>query len=308
MRLLLCFLLILPLAVSAQTFEQSYEGIKNLNLTTGSGDIIVKKSSGSQVTLMLEHSFGDSYNPSIDQRGDRLIIKDGKNRGNSGDQTYTLMVPDNTNINFTTGSGNISASGLTVDLNGNTGSGDLEFTQMKGEVSINAGSGDLNVSEYDGNLKLNVGSGDATIDGYKGDLTINCGSGDLEAENIAAEIHINAGSGSLELENTTFTGKSALNAGSGTVNVSLGASLKHDLAINAGSGKANLDMNGNSFGGILVLEAEKKKGKIDAPYTFDKTEEIKENGQTKIRKTVKMGNESVKIKIATGSGVASVEK
>ncbi len=308
MRLLLCFLLIVPVALSAQTFEQSYNGIDNVNLTTGSGDIVVQKSTGSQVKLILEHSFGDAYEPSIDQRGNRLVIKDGDHKGKSGDQKYTLMVPDNTTINFTTGSGNISASGLSVDLKGNTGSGDLKFTKMKGVVSINAGSGDLDVSDYDGELKLNVGSGDATIDDYKGDLSINCGSGDVKAKNIAAAIQINAGSGSLDLENASFTGKSALNAGSGSVDISLAASVTHDLAINTGSGNATLDMNGNSFNGTLVMEVDKKKGKIESSFSFDSTEEIDENGRTKIRKTAKMGNDPVKIKISTASGVASAEK
>ncbi len=308
MKYLLITFLCLPLVVSAQRIEKSFSDVEDINLTTGSGDIEVRKASGNEVTVILEHSYGDDYNPSIELRGSRLVIKDGKNKSWSGEQKFTLIVPDDLDINFTTGSGNISADGITTDFKGTTGSGDLSFSSMKGEVSVNSGSGDLEVENFDGELSLNVGSGDAEVENYKGELSINCGSGDIELDSFEGAVRINTGSGSVELDNAKLTGKSALNAGSGDIDVVLSSALEADLSINTGSGDSKLNMGGNAFTGTIVMEADKRKGKIEADFDFDKTEEIEEHDQVKIRKTAVMGNSNIKIKMSTGSGVTSAEK
>ncbi len=307
MKYLLSILLCLPFALHAQTIEQSFSNVTDISLTTGSGNCEIRKASGNSVSLKLEHSFGDEYQPSIRQDGNRLVVKDGPHKG-SGKQKYILMVPDGTELKLTTGSGNVTVEGLMLELKGTTGSGNLTIKNSRGEISINNGSGDLEVADFEGELSMNVGSGDASLSDYKGELKINCGSGDVTAEGIEALVKINAGSGNIELDNASFTDKSSLNAGSGNVSVSLSNALAHDLSINTGSGKGTLDMNGKAFKGTLVLEADKKKGEIDAPFTFDSTEEIEENNQVKIRKTVKLGNENIKVKISTGSGVAAVEE
>lgn len=308
MKYLTLLLLSLPFLVQAQTFEQRYSDVTDIHLATGSADCEVRKASGNEITVIVEHDFGDDYEPDISQNGKRLMIKDGPDRRGSGDLKYTLIVPDGTDLKLTAGSGDIRVDGLKINLSGNSGSGDITLRNTAGDVSFNNGSGDLEVSDFEGELSMNVGSGETTIDDYRGFLKVNCGSGDVEIEDIEAVVQINAGSGDVELENAVFTAKSSLNAGSGNVSVELAGALTSDLAINTGSGKGHLDMNGHAFNGTLVMEADKKKGRIDAPFSFDTTEEIRENDRVKVRKTVKMGDENIELSISTGSGVASVEE
>lgn len=307
MRILFIAILCLPLTLAAQKFEQSYSGVESIQLTTGSSSCEIRRSSGNEVTVIVEHTLGDQYQPSVDQRGSRLLIKDGERKGTEGSQKYTLIVPNDLSLKYTAGSGDIEAEGLTIDIEGNTGSGNITLKDMSGSLKMNCGSGDLTVEDYSGKLALNTGSGDSDISGFQGELGINSGSGDIEMNEVNASIKVNTGSGKVDGEGIIIAGKSAFNAGSGDISIQLDEGLKHNLSINTGSGHSMLDFDGNAFTGTIVMEADKRKGEIKAPFSFDTEEEITENDQVKIRKTAVLGGDAVEIKMATGSGVVEVQ-
>jgi hypothetical protein len=80
--------------------------------------------------------------------------------------------------------------------------------------------------------------------------------------------------------------------------------------VNSGSGDATLDFGGNKIEGKVIMTANKKNGKIIAPFTFDKTEEV-DNGSdsnVRIRKTAQLGTNDIEIKVGTGSGTAEIKK
>jgi myo-inositol-hexaphosphate 3-phosphohydrolase len=80
--------------------------------------------------------------------------------------------------------------------------------------------------------------------------------------------------------------------------------------VNSGSGDATLDFGGNKIEGKVIMTANKKNGKIVAPFTFDKTEEVDNgnNDNVRIRKTVQLGTNDIEIKVGTGSGTAEIKK
>ena len=57
------------------------------------------------------------------------------------------------------------------------------------------------------------------------------------------------------------------------------------------------------------MTAGERSGNIIAPFKFDK-EEVIENGSNSktIRKTAKLGNQSISIRVGTGSGTAEITK
>lgn len=294
-----------------QKVEKNFTGIDNINMSTSSGDCIVKKSDGNKVYVLLEHNFDTNrYEPVIEQSGSTLKIKEVFSRGSSsGFAKWTLMVPDNVEIKFNTGSGNFSASNLKVSLNLNTGSGNYAFDRIIGDIVSNSGSGNMSISSFEGEMKSNTGSGNIRVSGAKGELKLNCGSGNIDITNTNAGIKANVGSGNISGSGMLIASSSSFNSGSGDVELTLSASPKADLSVNSGSGDAELDYDGNEIEGLITMKANKKNGDIEAPFDFDSTEEINENGnQTVIKKTAKIGNSNLKINVSTGSGTASISK
>lgn len=280
-------------AVGQSTIERSFEGIDEIEISISSGDAIFEKGSNNTVDIVLEHSFND-YEPEIEKRGNTLYIKerdDSRNWSWRGDALWSFSIPDGVEIDFNTGSGDADIVGLDTEVGLNSGSGDFKFKNTKGKAKMNTGSGDIELENVEGRYKMNTGSGDIGLD------------------DVAAEINANTGSGDIEVEGLMITGPSTFNSGSGDVEIALAGAVDYDLSLNSGSGNAELDFNGNPIEGEIVMKANKRNGRIRAPFEFDKVEEI-ENGRNNVtvRKSVKLGNKDIRISVSSGSGTAAIEE
>lgn len=294
LKLITLMLAMVPMIVLAQEqkIERTFDGIEEIEISVGPGDAIFEKSPDNKVYLTVTHNI-DDYQPSIEQRGDRLRIREDNKRGNwRGSATWRFKVPDNTEIDF------------------NTGSGDFEILGLTAEISVNSGSGDLNFRDFNGEAKGNTGSGDVNFEDVEGEFRMNTGSGDVEGDKVRGYLSCNTGSGEIEIKGLTLTDNSSFNSGSGNVELSLAAPLDYDLSLNSGSGDAVLDFNGNKIEGLIVMKANKRNGRIVAPFKFDKEEEEDNGGRynVTIKKTAKIGNKDVRISIGTGSGTAEIEE
>ncbi len=297
--------------VAQQKIEKEFTNIEKINMSTGSGSCVLKKSDSDKVYVTVEFTYNaDKYTPEFEQTGSTLRIKEEFNGFNvKGESNWTIMVPDNMDIRFNTGSGDFEAEGLSVELDVNAGSGDFVLTNMKGEISTNAGSGRLKINGFEGDIRANSGSGNLSVAGANGTVNLNCGSGNISLTDVTGAINANAGSGSVDALNVAILDKSDFNAGSGDVNVKLAAEPKGDISVNSGSGDAVLDYNNFDINALVVMRANKNNGKIEAPFEFDTTEEIYDNGRNPtIQKTAKIGNAAIKVKIGTGSGTAKIVK
>jgi hypothetical protein len=80
--------------------------------------------------------------------------------------------------------------------------------------------------------------------------------------------------------------------------------------VNTGSGNAELNFNGNEIAGEVVMKANKRSGNIEAPFEFDKTEEIDNGGRDNVTlvKTAQRGKGTNRIMVSTGSGDAVLRK
>lgn len=294
LRLFTLLLATLPMITLAQDqkIEKTFDGIDEVEISVGPGDAIFTKSPDKKVYLTLTHNI-DDYQPSIEQKGDRLRIREDNRSGSwRGTATWRFQIPDDTEISFNTGSGDFEISGLSTEVSVNSGSGDLEFNDFNGEARGNTGSGDINFDKAEGDFKMNTGSGDVDGNDVKGFMTFNTGSGDIEVKNLVL------------MDNSAF------NSGSGDVEINLGATLDYDISVNSGSGDAVLDFNGNKIEGMIEMAANKRNGRIVAPFEFDKVEEENSGSRNNITivKTVKIGKKDVRINISTGSGTAEVEE
>ncbi len=294
-----------------KTENKTFKNIKSIRLSTASGDITIKKSASAETKVNVRYSYDDDeYTVVMEESEGRLVLEEKFDRGShSGNSFWTLEVPDNTSLKLNSGSGNIVITDLTADVRSNTGSGDIELTAVKGELDFNTGSGDATLERMDGELKLNTGSGNISLRDSKGIYDLNAGSGDIRFDKVSGEFEVNTGSGDIKANSVTIAGSSKFNTGSGNATVSLGGDLKSSISVNSGSGDSRLEFNGRPISGTVVMTANKSGGDIVAPFKFDKEETIDNGGsQKQIRKTAKVGDQDITIRIGTGSGTAEISK
>jgi hypothetical protein len=309
--LLASVVLFTTLASTAQNnLDKSFTGIKKIKMTIASGDCIIKKGASAGVNVSLKHSYSEGFEPTIEQEGDRLILKETfRNRSMSGDATWTLTIPDGIDVSFHAGSSNLDISGLSLNLDATTGSGNLTFADVKGDIRATTGSGEVEFENFDGEISTTTGSGNTRVSKSKGDITVSCGSGNVRVLDSQAIFSASTGSGNISGRNVSINGSSRFSSGSGDSELILASSPQYNLSVSSGSGNAKLDFNGNEIKGEIVMKASKRNGSISAPFDFDQTEEI-ENGNNSdrdnivIRKTAKKGNGTQKISVSTGSGNA----
>ncbi len=313
LKITLLTLLLSGSLMAQDRISEEFSDIGKISMSTSSGDCVVKMSNNAKITVEVVHYYGEDYNPTIEKQGNTLRIKELSNRNyKSGwserSPKWTLTVPNDVRIKFSTGSGDFMASDIDAEIDINTGSGDIELGDVKGDLTSNTGSGDFILDGFDGEFSTNVGSGDVEINDAKGDMNINCGSGGIDLRNVSGGISANVGSGDIEAMGVTVAEESSFNSGSGDVEVELASSPSASISVNSGSGDADLDYNGNAIKGLITMKANKRRGEIRAPFDFDTSEEIENYNQVTIKKTKKMDNTDIKINIGTGSGTASISK
>lgn len=301
------------LTAQGQEVSKSFSGIKKINLSTSSGSCTLMKGTSNDVQVKVSYTYSsDSYRPLMDQTGSTLMLKeDFQNKNsNSGNSSWTLTIPEKMEVSFSSGSGDFEANDMSVNVSANSGSGNSSWTNVKGDSKINTGSGDIAIAGYLGDINLNSGSGKLTIVGMEGDLRANAGSGNIGLSGLKGACSVNVGSGDITAVKIDLTGKGSFNTGSGDASVTLASSPSYNVSVNSGSGDALLDFSGNKIEGKVIMTANKKNGKIVAPFPFDKTEELNDDGDdnVRIRKTAHFGTKDIGIKIGTGSGTAEVKK
>jgi len=303
---LFSILLFVSLTAWGQQFQSSYSNINEIQLSTGSADCEIIKSANAQVGLELYHNLDGDYEPIIIERDNKLVLKDNQYRGNAN-MRWVLRVPADIDIKYTAGSGDLTVKDVDINLTSITGSGDISISNVAGVYRSNTGSGDIELMTFSGEISANTGSGDISASGFNGEGSLNTGSGDVEMSDVRASLKVNTGSGDIEIDNLELTSACAFNAGSGTVEVSLGATPTHDLSINSGSGNSILKRNGHNLNADIVMSASKERGEIIAPYEFDREETREEGRKAVVTKYVSVGSgDKVVIKIGTGSGKAVI--
>lgn len=302
-----------------KTINKTFDGVDNIRINIASGNGYIKKSSSNQVKVTLEYTYDDDdYEPSFDQNGGTLRIKEEFNRGsrnwnNRGKSEWTLEIPDGLTVDMSNGSGNIEIIGIKVELDARSGSGNVEIEDISGDSRLSTGSGNIYVKNLDGQLKASTGSGTIRVSEVVGDATVNTGSGNIRANGVEGGLQFSTGSGNVDAMGVVITDHSRFSTGSGNVDVSLGGELSSDVQLSTGSGNATLDFNGVTIEGKFTMEANSKNS-ISAPFQFDKEYEEDNGGYSRrgrnkrYVKEATVGSKDIRIDISSGSGSARVRK
>jgi DUF4097 and DUF4098 domain-containing protein YvlB len=188
----------------------------NLDVSTGSGSIDIRRGSGNTVEVRgriragTDRSRSDrdaqdvvrelESNPPIEQSGSTIRI--GRDRNNNEQRnvsiSYEIVVPPDTAVRAHTGSGSQNISGLSRGLEVGTGSGSLTLADLQGHIDASTGSGSIRASNVRGSVRMHTGSGGIDIQGEQtGAWSLETGSGGIAVRlPRTANFDLNAHTGS----------------------------------------------------------------------------------------------------------------
>ena len=327
--LLVFFFLSLSFITYAQKeVNKTFDAKEILKMSTVSGDCTIKKGTSNKIIVHLIYTYSDDcFEYIFEEEENYLKIKeDFHGRNCNGKSEWTITIPANISVKFSSASGDLILNDVDNNLKASTASGDIEIKNVGKEVKISTASGDIVLENINGDSEISSASGSITARDCKDGLKISSASGNIDATNINGEIEIKTASGDIELigakgnfsvkaasgnveaDNIEILGESYFKSASGDVEVILSKTAGYDLVLSSASGNSVLDFNGNEINGYFEFSARVDKGKIISPIKFDKEEIIQKNGKDYYLKSFTKGKDTPVVKIKTASGKAELIK
>ena len=289
------------------TFDKSYsiDGPAHLQLSTGSGDTVITVGAPGAIRVHGEVSVQSwstesgqkranelASNPPISQQGNLVRIGESSGSMNNVSIDYTIEVPPDTELRATSGSGDITATGIKGPADITLGSGSAKLSSIGSDVQVRAGSGDLEIGEVSGQITGNAGSGGVKFSNVKGAVRFETGSGDIEVANPGNTVELNTGSGNVTVSNATSDVRA--HTSSGDVDLSGDPGGMNYWDVRTGSGNVTLGVPSSSS---LRLYARSGSGDIesDLPLSMEGT-----NDKHELR--AKLGDGKARVEVETASG------
>ena len=261
--LFLPILLLVPVLLFARVEDQfdrtlTVSGAVNLDLTTGSGEVIIKTGGSNQVVVHGRvHSNNDWFggsaesvvhsvaaNPPIEQNGSTIRIgynlpEDAKRHVSI---SYEITVPADTTLQAGSGSGEISVTGVRSPVKLHTGSGDIRVQDLGPQSSVNTGSGSIHAESVAAPFTAGTGSGEIQADlTGSGDVDVHTGSGGIRVRGVKGGLRARTGSGGIGADGDV-KGPWQLHSGSGNIQMALSSSGGFNLDVHTSSGSIHSDL------------------------------------------------------------------
>ena len=279
-------------AQGEEEIKKTYQNKEEVKIKLGLGDCLIEKSRDSSIHVHLVYTYEEEkFEPRFREKERRIILQE-KFHGNNprGYSKWTIAVPEDTEIDFNSATGDLFIEGITAEVDGSTGTGNIEIKDAKGEFDVSTGTGNVEVTDSEGEFEVSSGTGDVRIEGCKGNFDASSGTGDVEAYDI------------------TIEDEGDYSSGTGDVDVVLPKGDDYDLTASSGTDDAILDMKGKTVEGYFEFIAHARKGKITSPLKFDDEEEYWEGDNKYVRKSFTKGKETPRFYIKTGTGRAILKR
>jgi len=254
------------------SFERklTVSGPVDLDVQTGAGRLDVRAGGSGQVSIhgvirvrqqSGKRSAQDKVrflesNPPIEQDGN--VIRIGRihqpDLRRNITISYELLVPADTKLHSSTGSGTVVVEGLRGPVIADTGSGTVTISRIEDGVRLNTGSGRIDIDSIQGSVDAHTGSGPIHGTGIKGKIVADTGSGGIHLEQTGpANIYARAGSGEITLrvpQQAAFNLRA--HTGSGGIEVTRPMTVRGTFGRNdleaqvGGGGSTTVDLNTGS--------------------------------------------------------------
>jgi DUF4097 and DUF4098 domain-containing protein YvlB len=247
---------------ATDTFEENLTVADaiTLDVKTGSGSIEISSGPGRDVTIVGKIKVQRSSFWRRVSNADEIIqqvidnppieVSDGlvrvgrfedRSLGKRVSISYKIVVPADSGVLASTGSGSISVNDIAAHVNVGSGSGRLKLANIGGYVEASAGSGSIRAEKVAGGFKASTGSGSIYLSQTApGDVSVSTGSGSTELTGIAGSLKAKAGSGRITVDGRQ-EGDWKIDSGSGSIRVSLPDDAAFELDAESNSGGIVVD-------------------------------------------------------------------
>lgn len=293
-------------------FDRNFtvSGPVQLNVENGSGSVnVTRGGSGVSVHAEIRASswLGGSspddvkqieQNPPVKQDGNNIrIYKVEGDLGRHISINYEIQVPEQTEVESSTGSGSETVEMVKGPVTLSTGSGSVRVREIGSDTQVSTGSGSIELNDIQGAVRAKTGSGSITGDAIAGAFKGETGSGHLEVRLSApGDVYATTGSGHVELNGVD--GKLYAHSGSGHVEVT--GTPRADWEVHAGSGGVDLHIP-NGVGFDVDAHAGSGSVNVSGPITMESSM----SDHHSVRGKVRGGGPNVEV--TTGSGSITIE-
>ncbi len=289
----LIFILFISLfAQGKKEIEKTFDPKELVKIKLVLGDCIIKISPDKNIHVQLVHSYDEDYfEAKFKEKSSSIVIQE-KFHGNNGDgySRWMISIPEKTEIEF------------------ESATGDLTLESVKGEFDGNTGTGNIEVRDAEGEFDLNTGTGNILVESSKGEFDVNSGTGRVKIEDCEGEFDANSGTGRVRAHNIIIETEGEFNSGTGDVEVSHPQGEDFDLSVSSGTDDATLIMDGVPIKGYYEFSANARRGSIECPVDFDEEEEFSEGDNRQVRKSFTKGKKRPRYFISTGTGKAELKR
>lgn len=197
-------------------------GVSEFVIDAGAGSMTVKGDAGAksiEVTATIQVNTGDEEKArkaiakrltlTLDQKGDRAILKSFFNNGmwggTNGSVMLEIIMPTGIALRIDDGSGSILVEDVQADIAINDGSGSIRIYNV-GAVDIDDGSGSIDIRNANGDVVIVDGSGSIKVEAVNGSVTIDDGSGSINVDDVENDlIIVEDGSGGVSVSDVRGT-------------------------------------------------------------------------------------------------------
>jgi hypothetical protein len=290
--------------------HEEFKGIEELEIEIVSGDCIIEGTAGNKVVVDLKYSYtADCFEPQLDKANGQLRIRE-RFHGHrcSGHSEWTIKVPREMDIEFSSASGELSLSNCEGNFDVESASGGIEIANCAGVFDVDNASGRIRISDTNGKFNVDNASGRITFTDVAGWVKLDNASGSVDLKRVKGRFSVDNASGDIEADGMEIEDQSEFDTASGDIEIYLAATPKHDMELGTASGDVVLNYSGNPVVGFFEFTARKDRGRIEAPYKFD-TEVEFTRGHSRwdddviyVRKSFTRDGDSPKIIMETASG------
>lgn len=186
--------------------------------------------------------------PSVfEQDGDtiRLTIESPKSSGFFTKKPVALnidvviTVPAESEVQISSGSGDIELREVDGNHRVECASGDIEFQTIRGDLTFSTASGDIEGKSVSGTLVFSAASGDIELEDVSGDISATTASGDIEITGSDLTVQATAASGDVELRIGDLSGDVNVTTASGDASLAVGSANHATVSLSTASGQVN---------------------------------------------------------------------
>jgi DUF4097 and DUF4098 domain-containing protein YvlB len=282
----------------------SVTGPIRLELVNAAGDVVINGSADGKVHVQADvRASGISFtnpqqrinelvsNPPVEQKGDTIRIGKDLTRLHNITVSYTIEVPQETEVSTTVASGSQTIRGVRGPVKAVAASGAIHVERIDRYAQLSTLSGSIDAIDMGDDVRASSASGKVTVSNVKGDVNINALSGAARVTKLGGRVEATTASGSIDVQGAKSDVK--IHAASGSVSVQGDPGTNSYWNLNTVSGPVRLSVPQNTN---FHLSAEAVSGKIrtDIPIV------VEEQGKHSLRARMGDGGGRVEVHTVTG--------